>query len=199
MLDRRKRHRSKHLIKMFKKYVFKSIVVLYVTAVLFACDGNLSEVQKMSNPLQGPQSTTKNINLFYTDSGKVVANLRSPIMLDFSQEDFSYKEFPQGIEVDFFGDDDSQNTVISEYAIIYDLTNIIDLRGNVKIVSSDSTLLTAPQLYWDESENWLFTDNPYTLKMSNGTINDGEGFDANQNFDTFNSRTNTGIQYVDEQ
>lgn len=183
----------------FKKIQTKSIVVLFATAMLFACEGNLNEVQQMGKKLQGPQSTTKTINLFYTDSGKVQANLRSPKMLDFSQEEFPYREFPIGVEVDFFDDDSTKNTVISDYAIIYSLTNIIDLRGNVEIVTSDSTVLNSQQLYWDESENWLFTDQSYTIKMPNGAVNEGEGFDANQNFDNFNSRTNVGIQYIDEQ
>jgi LPS export ABC transporter protein LptC len=167
--------------------------------MLFACEGNLNEVQKMGNALQGPQSTTKAINLFYTDSGKVVANLRSPKMLNFSQEEFPYREFPIGVEVDFFDEDSTKNTIISDYAIIYNITNIIDLRGNVKVITSDSTVLNSQQLYWDESENWLFTDQYYTLQMPNGAVNEGEGFDANQNFDNFNSRTNVGIQYIDEQ
>lgn len=167
--------------------------------MLFACEGNLNQVQQMHTKLDGPQSTTKSINLFYTDSGKVQANLRSPKMLDYSQEDFPFREFPIGLEVDFFDEDSTKNTVISDYGIIYSLTNIIDLRGNVEIVTSDSTVLNSQQLYWDESENWLFTDQKYTIQMPNGAINDGEGFDANQNFDNFNSRTNIGIQYIDEQ
>lgn len=176
----------------------RSIVMIIFIAMLFACEGNLDEVQQMSATLQGPQSTTKTINLFYTDSGKVKANLKSPKMLDFSQEKFPFREFPIGVEVDFFDEDSTKNTVISDYAIIYSLTNIIDLRGNVKITTSDSTILNSQQLYWDESENWLFTDQAYTIQMPNGAINDGQGFDANQNFDNFNSRTNIGIQYIDE-
>ncbi|GGE13927.1 LPS export ABC transporter periplasmic protein LptC [Psychroflexus salis] len=181
-----------------KHILFKSIAVFIFTAMLFACDGNLDEVKQMNNELSGPQSTTKDINLFYTDSGKVQANLKSPKMLDFSNETFPYREFPIGVEVDFFKKDSTKNTIISDYAIIYTLTDIIDLRGNVKIVTADSAVLNSQQLYWDESEGWLFTDQPYTIQMPNGAVNDGESFDANQNFDTFNSRTNTGIQYIDE-
>ena len=34
--------------------------------------------------------------------------------------------------------------------------------------------------------------------MNNGALNDGEGFDANENFDKFISRSNIGVQYLDE-
>ncbi|MGM0634538.1 MAG: LPS export ABC transporter periplasmic protein LptC [Bacteroidota bacterium] len=178
-----------------------SIVVLLWATMLFSCsgDGNLEGVKKLEAEIKGPQSQAKNINLFYTDSGVVKANLRSPKMLDFTQEKFPYREFPDGVEVDFFDDDSTKNTVVSDYAIIYLENNLIDLRKNVKITTSDSTILNSDQLYWNQDEDWLFTDHNYTIKMANGTFNDGQGFDANQNFDKFNSRTNEGIQYINEE
>lgn len=176
----------------------RSIVVLLGIAVLFSCDGNLDQIKQLSLEMSGPQSEALNINTFYTDSGLVKANLRSPRMLDFAQESFPYREFPDGVEVDFFEEDKTKNTVIADYAIIYTDVDLIDLRGNVKIVTSDSTRLNSDQLYWNQKAEWLFTDNPYTIFMANGAINEGEGFDADQNFDNFNSRINTGIQYIDE-
>lgn len=176
----------------------RSITVLFGIVVLFSCEGNLDQMKQLSLEMSEPQSEAIHINTFYTDSGYVKANLRSPKMLDFAQENFPYREFPEGVEVDFFEEDKTKNTVIADYAIIYTDVDLIDLRGNVKVVTSDSTRLNSQQLYWNQKEEWLFTDNPYTIFMPNGAINEGEGFDANQNFDKFNSRTNIGIQYIDE-
>lgn len=176
----------------------RSILVLFGIVVLFSCDGNLNQMKQLSLEMSEPQSEAYHINTFYTDSGFVKANLRSPRMLDFAQEDFPYREFPEGVEVDFFEEDKTKNTVTADYAIIYTDVDLIDLRGNVKIVTSDSTQLNSQQLYWNQKEEWLFTDNSYVIHMTDGAINEGEGFDANQNFDNFNSRINTGIQYIDE-
>ena len=177
---------------------YRSIVVLLGIAMLFSCEGNLDQMKQLSLEMTEPQAEAKNINLFYTDSGFVKANLRSPKMLDFANENFPYTEFPIGVEVDFFDEDKSKNTVIADYAIMYTDVDLIDLRGNVKIFTSDSTELNSDQLYWNQKSEWLFTDQPYIIKMNNGAINEGEGFDANQDFDIFNSRTNIGIQYIDE-
>lgn len=182
---------------LFNKTIFKnSIAVSILAAMLFACEGNLKDVKDMEKDFLSPQAKVYKINLFYTDSGKVKANLRSPEMLDFSNRKFPFREFPNGVEVDFFESDSSKNTIISDYAIIYNETNLVDLRGNVKIITSDSTIMTGSQLYWDQENEWVFTDYKYQLKLPNGAKNVGEGFDADQKFNNFNSRTNTGIQYI---
>jgi len=59
--------------------------------------------------------------------------------------------------------------------------------------------MRSSQLYWDQKREWLFTDYNYELQLSNGAKNLGEGFDSDQKFNTFNSRTNTGIQYIQDQ
>ncbi|GAA0752611.1 LPS export ABC transporter periplasmic protein LptC [Psychroflexus lacisalsi] len=177
-------------------FIYKSIAVCLFTAMLFSCEGNLKEVKEMEKDFLEPQSKVYDLNLFYTDSGSVRANLRSPKMLDYSNRKFPFREFPQGIELDFFEQDSSKNTVYSDYAIQYLETGLIDLRKNVKIVTSDSTILRGPQLYWDQQQEWLFTDYSYSLQLPNGARNEGEGFDSDQKFNTFNSRSNTGIQYI---
>lgn len=185
-------------MKLKNSLLLKSIAVSVLTAMLFSCEGNLKEVKEMEKDFLQPQSKIYDINLFYTDSGAVRANLRSPLMLDYSNRDFPFREFPQGIELDFFEQDSSKNNIVSDYAIQYLETGLIDLRDNVKILTSDSTILTGPQLYWDQQREWLFTDYPYTLKLPNGARNQGEGFDSDQKFNTFNSRSNTGIQYIQD-
>ena len=177
--------------------MIKGITTLSFVVMLFACEGNLSEVNKYNQEVNVPQGVAKNINLFYTDSGAVKSNLRSPKMLDYSQERFAYRVFPDGVEVDFFNTDSTKNTIFADSAVVYINSDLIDLRHNVKILTSDSLILTTSQLYWDTAKSWVFTDRDYTIQQANGSKNDGLGFDANQDFTVFNSRTNTGIQVIE--
>ena len=182
----------------YKIIIYKSIAVTGFIAMLFSCEGNLKEVNKYNKEVDVPQGIAKEINLFYTDSGKVKANLRSPKMLDYSQEKFPYRIFPIGVEVDFFNTDSTKNTIIADSAIIHADSDLIDMRKNVKIVTSDSLILTTSQLYWDTARKWIFTDRDYTIKMANGTENEGVRFDANQDFTVFNSMSNTGVQIIED-
>lgn len=167
--------------------------------MLFSCEGNLQGVRDMEIPEDAPQAVGSGINLKYTDSGKVVATLRSEKMRDFTNKAFPYREFPEGLEVEFYDKNNEKNTVKANYGVVYESTGLIDLQGDVVIVTSDSTRLTASQLYWDQNQNWIFTDLPNTIRFQNGALNEGMGFDSNQEFSNFRSRSNVGVQIIKEQ
>jgi len=179
-----------------KRLVSQSIVAILFVAMLFSCEGNLNEINKYNQEVNAPQSVANQINLFYTDSGKVKANLRSPKMQNYTSKNFEYKVFPIGVEVDFFDTDSTKNTIVADSAIVHESFDLIDMRNNVKIITADSVVLTTNQLYWDTKKEWVFTDRAYTIRLSNGTENNGIGFDSNQDFTIFNSRSNTGIQIL---
>lgn len=150
-------------------------------------------------PEDAPQAIGKGIDLKYIDSGKVVATLKSDKMMDFSNKNFPYREFPEGLQVEFYDDNRQKNTVTANYGVIYDETGLIDLQGDVVVITSDSTRLMADQLYWDQANNWVFTDRPNTIRFKNGALNEGQGFDSNQEFSNFRSRSNVGVQIIEEE
>ena len=153
----------------------------------------------MEMPEDAPQAVGMGINLKYIDSGKVVATLKSDKMMDFSNKNFPYREFPEGLEVEFYDEKREKNTVTANYGVIYDQTGLIDLQGDVVVITSDSTRLMADQLYWDQANNWVFTDKPNTIRFKNGALNEGQGFDSNQEFSNFRSRSNVGVQIIEEE
>ncbi|OEY72738.1 LPS export ABC transporter periplasmic protein LptC [Salegentibacter salarius] len=183
-------------MRLTYKEIITGIVTLIGVTMLFSCQGNLNEIRALDIEGDAPQAIAEGINLKYTDSGRMVANLKSPKMKDFTNKEFPYREFPEGLELEIYDENNEKSTVTSDYGIIYDGTNLIDLQGNVVIFTADSMRLEASQLYWDQNINWIFTDKPNTIKFPNGALNEGEGFDANQNFGNFRSRTNVGVQII---
>ncbi len=172
-------------------------MAVVATITLFACEGNYKNVQQLNLKDGAPVAVGEKVNLFYTDSGKVVANLKAPILLDYSNFKFSYQEFPEGVEV-YFYENGEESTVTSDYAIRFEQTGIVDLRQNVILTTSDGNVLQAQQLYWDQYHQWIFTDEPYRITFSDGSYNDGARFDANEDFTVFLSRKNDGIQIIDQ-
>lgn len=79
-------------------------------------------------------------------------------MLDYSSLKFPYTEFPKGLNVTLFDENGSQNFVEADYAISYKKTNIIDLQGNVVIRSNDGKRLETNQLYFDQTNQWFYTE-----------------------------------------
>lgn len=179
--------------------MFKSVMVLVLTVTLFACESNYQNVKNLNLSDGAPIAEGKNINFKYTDSGKLVTNLLAEKLLDYSNLDFPYKEFPKGVEVHFWDEKGKESTVSSDYAIQFDETGLVDLRKNVVLITADSVVLKANQLYWDQKNKWVFTDQPYQIKFKDGSYNDGAvGFDSSEDFTIFLSRKNQGVQLIDK-
>ena len=173
------------------------IAVLAVIA-LFSCQEDFDKVRNINLASNDPVGIGINSNTIHTDSGKVSANMLAPKFLDFSNMSFTYSEFPEGVIV-YFYEGDKTSTITADYAIHYDQTNLVDMRGNVVLFTSDSTELLAEQVYWDQKENWIFSDSPYRIKFKDGSYNDGSSFDSNKDFTTFLSRKNTGVQLIENE
>jgi len=177
--------------------MFKGVMTICFVITLFACEGNYKNIQKMVTADNEPLAVGVNINLKYTDSGRVLTNLIAPRLLDYSNYDFPYQEFPEGVEVRFWDEDGKRSTVTSDYAIRYGNSNLVDLRDNVVLITADSLILEAEQLYWDQESKWVFTDRPYKMKLKDGSYNNGARFDSNEEFTNFLSRQNEGVQLLD--
>ncbi len=175
----------------------KSVVVIAITITLFACEGNLKNVQKLYSADELPAGEGIGLRLVYTDSGKVVSTLNTARVLNYENFEFGYQEFPEGVEVTFY-ENGEESIVTSEYAIRYVQTGIVDLRENVELITADGNILNADQLYWDQANKWVFTDEPYRITFSDGSYNDGARFDANEDFTVFLSRNNDGVQIIDQ-
>lgn len=157
--------------------------MLFFAAALFlvSCESNFKEVQKINVTELNPVGEAQEFNLKYTDSGRIKAVLVSPQMLDFSHLDFPFTEFPKGIKVTIYDDAGNQNFVTSNYAISYSVTNIIELQGNVVITTHDGKKLETEQLYYDQKNEWFFTQKPYRF-ADRGSIINGVGIDFSKDF-----------------
>ena len=178
--------------------LYKSVMALLMAITLFSCESNYQNVKKLSLSDNAPFAEGKDINFKYTDSGKMVTNLLAAKLLDYSNLRFPYKEFPDGIEVHFWDEKGEENTVTADYAIQYEETGLVDLRKNVVVITADSVVLRGDQLYWDQKNAWIFTDQPYRINFKDGSYNEGGRFDSNQDFTIFLSRKNQGVQLIDK-
>ena len=71
-------------MKTYRFYSKIVIVIAFAMTMFFSCKTDIEEIKKIGISQNIPIGVTEEINLFYTDSGKVKANLISPKMLDYS-------------------------------------------------------------------------------------------------------------------
>ena len=185
-------------MKFRKTNIFLSMVVAFATTILFSCKNNFKEIQQIGILQNAPAGEAKNINLKYTDSGKIKANLLSPKMLDYSNRDFPFSEFPEGIHLNLFDEEKHKSVVLADYAITYNETDLIDLRGNVKLMTHTKDTLFAEQMYYDQRRQQLFTNFPVRFSFASGNTGRGNIFDSDIKFENYEILEGSGSADVDQ-
>ena len=194
------------------KNIIKCIATVFTVALLFiACKDNYKRVGEEATTTIYPQGIAKNFTLTYSETIKelsnkdssgtrVIAVLKSPLNEDYENLSFKHRIFPEGLQVDFYDDDNKKSIIKADYGIIYSDTNVIDLQGNVILESHDGKKLEAPQLYWNRSDNWIFTEKAFVYtNPEDGTIMNGEGMDFNRDFTLFNAHKTYGLVTISEE
>lgn len=178
-------------MNLFKRHTIVNLVTVFTVTLFFGCESNFKEVQKINVTEFTPSGDADKVNLKYTDSGLIKAVLLSPKMLDFATVDFPFTEFPKGIDVTLYDQKGQATRVTSKYAISYKVTGIIDLQGKVKIVSEKGQVLETEQLYYDQKNEWFFTEKKFKFTDLKGSSN-GQGIDFSKDFKIINSQRLTG-------
>jgi LPS export ABC transporter protein LptC len=178
---------------IFSNHKLVSVSILIAAlALLFGCESNFKEVQKINYSEFIPSGEAENFNLKYTDSGRVKSILISPKMMDYSNVEFPFVEFPNGVDVTLFDKKAKKTFITSDYAISYKGTDIIDLQGNVKIRTESNQLLETEQLYFDQKNEWFFTQKKFKFTEPKGVSN-GVGIDFSKDFKMVNSQRIQGV------
>ena len=173
------------------------MVTVFTVTLFFSCKNNFKEVQNIGILDSGPLTIAENINTKYTDSGKLKSILISSKMLNYSNREFAFYEFPEGINLTLFDADNKESNVVADFAILYDETDLIDLQGNVVLTTHNQDTLYAEQLFYDQKKEWLFTNQPVRFRTKDQLIN-GNGFDSDRSFSQAKVLEVTGRIFIDE-
>ncbi|MEN2399778.1 LPS export ABC transporter periplasmic protein LptC [Flavobacterium sp. MC2016-06] len=173
-----------------KKYSI-TVVTVFTVALFFGCESNFKEVQKINFSEFVPGSDADTVNIKYTDSGRISGVLISPKMLDYSNLDFPFTEFPKGIDLTIYDKKQKRTFIKSNYAVSYKPTGIIDLQGKVKITSEEGQVLETEQLYFDQKNEWFYTERKFKLTDAKG-VSYGQGIDFSKDFKVINSQRISG-------
>jgi LPS export ABC transporter protein LptC len=169
-------------------------LVIFIAMFFLGCESNFKEVQRSNFTEFVPASDADNVNIKYTDSGLISGILISPKMLDYSNVSFPFTDFPKGIDVTLYDKKRKRTYVKANYAISYKQTSIIDLQGKVKITTDDGQMLETEQLYFDQKNEWFYTERKFKFTDVKG-VSYGQGIDFSKDFKIINSqRINGEIQ-----
>ncbi|MEI7508596.1 MAG: LPS export ABC transporter periplasmic protein LptC [Flavobacterium sp.] len=178
------------MIPIQRKIIVRILTAL-VVCTLFSCKDNFKEVQKSTFAEFNASGEADSINIKYTDSGKIKSILISPKMLDYASVEFPFTEFPKGVNVTLYDDHGKRTFVNSKYAVTFKNTDLIDLQGKVKITNETGQIFETEQLYFDQKNEWFYTEKRYKFTDPKG-VSFGEGIDFSKDFKIINSQNVSG-------
>jgi hypothetical protein len=112
MLDWKKSNGSRLVtMNIYKLFIFFFCFI--------SCQDNFEEIKNINNYEIFPIGIAENIKLIYTDSARVKAVLTSTLNKDFTNQSFPYSEFPNGIQITFFDNQNQKTIVTADYAVTY--------------------------------------------------------------------------------
>ncbi len=165
----------------------RALMILFCIGLLASCESTFKDVQMINFSEFTPSGEADDFNLKYTDSGRITSILISKKMLDYAVVKYPFTEFPKGIDVTFFDKNGRKTFIRSNYAVQYKQTQVIDLQGDVRISNESGQVMETDQLYYDQKNEWFYTDRPFKLTDPKG-VGFGQGIDFSKDFKIVNSQ-----------
>jgi LPS export ABC transporter protein LptC len=181
--------RSAHVLKL---------VVALIALVNLSCKDNFAQLKTISQFDALPIGEADTIRVVYTEFAKTIAVLTAPKNIDYSNQPFPYSEFPNGVQVVLYDENNKETYVMADYGVIYSRTDIVDLRGNVFVTTPEGAVLNTSQLYWDIKKEWVFTQEYFTFKNEDYDIA-ANILDASRSFDKITTGPLVGNVLVEEE
>lgn len=176
-------------MNLLLKLNIPSIAMIFMAMLFWSCSDNYTRVGDEAQKKIFTQGIAENFVMTYTEvrenlepedsePSRVISVLTSDKSEDFTNLTFPYQTFPDGLVLDIYDAENRKSVIRADYGIIYSATDLIDLRGNVVVDSYDGKKLESPQLYYDQINEWIFTQEKFKYtNPEEGTIMDGEGMD----------------------
>lgn len=163
----------------------KTIIVFPLLAILIGCENDINTITSLSQVDSLPAEMTRNIQVIYSDSGRIQAMLESPLMKRYEQKD-PYYEFPEGFRMIFYDSAMNPETEITaKYGIRNDKTKIMEAQNNVVVKSIiKSEQLDTEQLTWDEVKRQIYSDVFVKITRPDRVIY-GDGLTSDQDFNNY--------------
>ncbi len=160
--------------------------------MLFACENDIKIINSLSQVDSMPIEFARDIEVYYSDSGKVQAYLESPYMTRY-EDDESYIEFPDGFKIIFFDSVlNPSSQITANYGISFEKKKIMEAKNNVVVKNIEKgEQLDTEHLVWDRNKKTIYSEVFVKITRDDEVIY-GDGLISDQNFEYYKIKNASG-------
>ena len=138
------------------------------------------------------------VEIFYSDSAQVKVKISGPTMLYHVSKSDPVQEFPDGVLVDFYGDNGQKTSQLTaKHGMRYERTEKVVVSDSVVWKSVLNEMIETEELIWQENIKKIFTKKFARITRPNEIIF-GYGFEADQSFKNAKINAVTGRLKIED-
>lgn len=161
--------------------------MITLLGLVSSCENDLKDVEEISSKkFLIPVDKSYGVNLLYSDSAVVKANLITPQLFYFRTKD-PYYEMTKGVTIVFFDEKRKENArITSEYGIWKENQKIVELKKNVVVINPKGETLKSDEVIWDMNKHRFYSNKMVTVVFANGSTFYGDGFWSDEDLFPYN-------------
>jgi LPS export ABC transporter protein LptC len=164
------------------RLLYRFGISAFLPFLMIGCGNDLETVKAITLKNAGPSMSAKNIEVLFSDSGKIQAKLTSVLLNKYEGQN-PYLEFPKGFKVMIY---DSVNrlesTITGNYGKQNEITRVMEAQGNVVVRNElKNQQINTEQLIWDENKRLIFSDVKVKITTADKVLYT-DGLKANESF-----------------
>jgi LPS export ABC transporter protein LptC len=170
-------------MKCAATYYYAALIMSCI--FICSCENDYDTVQKL-NEKKTAVEEAKTVESYLSQDGKVKAKLTAPYMLRYLT-DSTYVEFPHSLHVDFYNDTLAVESQLDAlYGKYHEWEKKVYLRDSVVVINKlTGDTLRAPELWWDQRTEKIYTDKPVRIHTRDKIIFGEYGMVASQDFSEY--------------
>jgi LPS export ABC transporter protein LptC len=161
------------------------LMAALVALALTGCggdNGNTSNVASANDSLTRPDSEVSGAKIYLYDKGQVTSSIISDKIIKFEEKDST---MAYQLDIDIYDSTGHVSTeVVGDSGIIREAKGVINIYGNVVVITDDSTKLETEYLWWDSNTDRIKTDAFVRITRGEDVIT-GWGLDADNRLKDF--------------
>lgn len=160
-------------------------VMFFFFLITSACKNDMKKLNEMFQERNSAIETGDDVELIYSDSGRVVLKLVADKMVRHLDPTRPRQEFPMGVMADFYDKEGSVTSyLIADYAIRDESNSQVVARENVILYNLTGDTLRTDELIWDQADENIYSDQFVRISTPKEILY-GFGFRTDPSFNTF--------------
>ena len=186
----------------YSRFINPAVLLIAGGSMLFSsCENDIATIKALHEEVNMPTQTGTNVEVIYSDSGRVKGKIIAPELKRFSRENDPYYEFPKGMTVLFYSRDGKvESHIQANYALYFEKQELWEARNNV-VARNERTneQLFTEHLFWNEKEESIYSDQYTRIINADGTFYGEKGFEARQDLSKWKLKGSKGTVNVKDE